>query len=262
MERRDAGFSQENNHSRGVIKVVGTGPGDCMVLTPEAKEAIANSEVIIGYKTYLDQIESLIQDKEVISSSMMQEVKRCEKTFELAENGKAVAIISGGDAGIYAMAGLILEIASIRNSTVPIDVIPGLAALNVCAAKLGAPLMHDFATVSLSDLLTPWEMIEKRLHAAAMADFVIVIYNPKSKTRVEQIVKAQKIVSQYRKGTTPVGIVTAASREKETTKISDLDNFLTQEINMQSTVIIGNTTTFCWNDYMITPRGYKDKYVI
>lgn len=262
MERRDAGLSQKKNSSSGVIKVVGTGPGNSSVLTPEAKEAIASSEVIIGYKTYLDQIETLIQDKEVISSSMMQEVKRCEKTFELAENGKTVAIISGGDVGIYAMAGLILEIASIRNSSVPIDVIPGLAALNVCAAKLGAPLMHDFATVSLSDLLTPWEMIEKRLLAAASADFVIVIYNPKSKTRVEQIVKAQGIISQYRKGSTPVGIVTAASRANEDTVISDLDTFLTKEINMQSTVIVGNSTTFCWKEFMITPRGYKDKYAI
>ncbi len=243
-----------------MIYVVGTGPGGCKGMTEEARAALSRSQVIIGYKTYLDQIKELIQDKEVISSSMMQEIDRCERTFQLADCGKTVAIVSGGDAGIYAMAGLILEMASTRNNPPEIKVIAGVAALNACAAKLGAPLMHDFASISLSDLLTPWEMIEKRLQCAAEGDFVVVIYNPKSKKRAEQIRIARKILLNSRDGSTPVGIVTAAGRDNEKVVITDLDSFLSCEINMQSTVIVGNSTTFVWNGYMITPRGYKDKY--
>ncbi len=262
MEKCNDSGCKKATDSEGIIYVVGTGPGDKALMTQEALDAVACSDVVIGYSTYLDQLFENVDrgDKEVISSSMMQEVDRCEKTFEIAESGKNVAIISGGDAGIYAMAGLILEIASTKNYKKPIKVIPGIAALNACAAKLGAPLMHDFAAISLSDLLTPWETITKRLEAAASADFVIVLYNPKSKKRTEHIVQAREIVSRYRSKETPVGIVTAANREKQTVVISDLGNMLDNEINMQSTVIIGNSTTFNWNGFMITPRGYKEKY--
>ncbi len=246
----------------GLINVVGTGPGSVENITPEALKCIEDSEIIIGYSTYLDLIVPYIEGKKVISSAMMQEVQRCTMAFEEAEAGARVTMISGGDPGIYAMAGLIYEIAVERDSDVEIHVVPGLAALNSCAARLGAPLMHDFVAISLSDLLTPWEVIEKRLHAAASADFVIVLYNPKSKRRASHIERAREIIREYRKGDTPVGIVTAATRENECTVVTTLDNMLLEEINMQSCVLIGNCTTFTWRGKMITPRGYKDKYML
>lgn len=243
-----------------MIYVIGTGPGASQCMTPEALAALQESDVVVGYKTYLEQIDNLIKEKEVISSSMMQEVDRCEKSFLLAEKGHTVALISGGDAGIYAMAGLVLEMASVRDNPPGIKIIPGIAALNSCAAKLGAPLMHDFAAISMSDLLTPWGLIVKRLEAAASADFVLVIYNPRSKKRRQQIEIARDISLQFRDGKTPVGIVTNATRENETVILTDLTNMLEHEIGMQSTVIIGNSTTFTWNGFMITPRGYREKY--
>jgi precorrin-3B C17-methyltransferase len=207
----------------------------------------------------------LIQDKDVLSSGMRQEVERCAKAVELAGNGKRVAVVCSGDPGIYAMAGLVFEIirgqeqgAGVQD--VQIEVIPGIPALSACAARLGAPLMHDFASVSLSDLLTPWEVIEKRLEAAASADFVIVIYNPKSRGRPEHIKKARDIIRKSRAGDTPVGIVRAAARENEGVTVTDLDTMLEHDIDMQSTVIIGNSQTFVWRDRMVTPRGYLDKY--
>ena len=245
-----------------MIQVVGTGPGNSDYLTPAAEKALAAADVVVGYRTYLDLIRDLLQGKTVISSSMLQEVDRCMKAFELAESGQRVVMVSGGDPGIYAMAGLIYEIAVQKDSKIPISVIPGLAAVNSCAARLGAPLMHDFATISLSDLLTPMEVIEKRLHAAASADFVIALYNPKSKKRTENIKKAQEILLLYRKGSTPVGIVSAAMRDDEVVTVTDLAGMLEVDINMQSTVIIGNSTTFSWHGQMITPRGYKDKYAL
>ncbi|HIQ38125.1 MAG TPA: precorrin-3B C(17)-methyltransferase [Desulfocapsa sulfexigens] len=260
MERRNSSSRHETDPSCGLISVVGTGIGSVENMTPQAVDALAAADVIIGYATYLDLIPELLAGKEVITSAMMQEVDRCKKSFDLAENGKHVVLVSGGDPGIYAMAGLILEIAAKRDSKVKIDVIPGIAAVNGCAARLGAPLMHDFAAISLSDLLTPWDLITKRLEAAASADFVIALYNPKSKKRTEHIVEARKILLSHRDKETPVGIVTGASRDNEVIRLTSLEKMLEEEINMQSTVIIGNSTTFSWNGYMITPRGYKDKY--
>jgi precorrin-3B C17-methyltransferase len=262
MEKCHCGCGRETDTAKGIIQVVGTGPGGLDHLTPAATKAIRTADVVIGYRTYLDLIADLLKDKEVITSSMMQEVERCAKAFVLAESGRRVVMISGGDPGIYAMAGLIYEIAVEKDSKIPISVIPGLAAVNSCAARLGAPLMHDFATVSLSDLLTPWTVIEKRLHAAASADFVIALYNPKSKKRTEHIKRAREIIMQYRDGKTPVGIVSAAMREDEAVTLTDLETMLDADINMQSTVLIGNTTTFSWHGQMITPRGYKDKYTL
>lgn len=244
----------------GMIHVVGTGPGSVANITPEALGCIQESKVVIGYSTYLDLITPYLQGKKIISSKMMQEVQRCTLAFEEAEAGATVSMISGGDPGIYAMAGLIYEIAVERDSNVEINVVPGIAALNSCAARLGAPLMHDFVAISLSDLLTPWQLIEKRLKAAAAADFVIAIYNPKSKRRSSHIEKAKDIISAHRQGDTPVGIVTAATRDNEQIVVTTLDEMLSHEINMQSCVLIGNSTTFTWRGKMITPRGYKDKY--
>lgn len=229
-------------------------------MTVAATEVLENVDVIIGYKTYLELIPEYCKNKEVLSSEMMKEVDRSRKAIELASAGKDVALVSGGDPGIYAMAGLVFEMAEKSQASCSIEIIPGLAAINSCAARLGAPLMHDFAAVSLSDLLTPWQQIEERLKAVAMADFVTAIYNPKSKRRTEQIVKAQQIFLKYRKPQTVVGIVTAATRENETIVITNLEEMLAHDIGMQSTVIIGNSQTYTWKDLMITPRGYSGKY--
>jgi len=259
---RFQGNFQDNfqNNFQGRLRIVGTGPGEKKHLTDAAKSALAASDTIVGYKTYLDLISELIADKDVVSTGMTREVERCKQALELAESGKSVALISGGDPGIYAMAGLALEIASETGSEVQIEVIPGIAALNACAARLGAPLMHDFAAVSLSDLLTPWEKIKERLEAVASADFVLVLYNPKSKRRTEHIVRAREIILCHRQPETPVGIVTAATRENETIVLTTLEKMLDADIGMQSTVIVGNSTTKMWKDFMITQRGYADKY--
>jgi len=196
----------------------------------------------------------------VLASEMMKEVDRCRQSIEMAEKGKIVALVCGGDPGIYAMAGLVFEMAREKNAGCDIEVIPGIAAVNSCASRLGAPLMHDFAAISLSDLLTPWALIEKRLEAAAMADFVVAIYNPKSKKRTEHIIRAQRIFLTHRDPSTPVGIVTGATRENEKITLTTLQKMGEQEITMQSTVVIGNSQTFIWNDRMITPRGYGKKY--
>lgn len=248
--------------SRGRLYVVGTGPGGVEHITQAAIDAISKANVVIGYKTYIDLISTLLAGKEVISSEMMKEVERCRKALDLAENGKTVALVSGGDPGIYAMAGLVFELARAGGLDVDIQVIPGIAALNACAARLGAPIMHDFAAISLSDLLTPWEVIEMRLKAAAAADMVIVIYNPRSKRRERHIMKAKDIILQYRPPQTPIGIVTAAARGDESIIITNLDAMCESAINMQTTVIIGNSLTFVWNNRMITPRGYQNKYLL
>ena len=229
-------------------------------MTLAAGNALANADVIVGYKTYLDLIPDYLTGKEVLSSQMMKEVDRCRESLTIAAQGKTVALVSGGDPGIYAMAGLVFEMAKEHDFVIDIEVIPGIAAVNGCAARLGAPLMHDFAAISLSDLLTPWELIEKRLLAVAEADFVIAIYNPKSKRRTKQIVRAREILLSHRSPETPVGIVTAACRKTERIVITTLEKMLDNEIGMQSTVIIGNSNTFIWNDRMITPRGYRGKY--
>jgi len=229
-------------------------------MTAAAIRALDDSEIIVGYKAYLDLIPGCLEGKKVVASQMMKEVDRCIKSLELADEGRKVALVSGGDPGIYAMAGLVFEIARENDFDCDIEVIPGIAAVNGCAALLGAPLMHDFAVISLSDLLTPWEVIEKRLQAAAGADFVLAIYNPKSKRRTEQIVRAREILLDHRDPGTPVGIVTAATRENESIVLTTLKNMLDFEIGMQSTVIVGNSQTYAWNGKMITPRGYIGKY--
>ena len=247
--------------SKGSLLVTGTGPGALDLLAPRARQALEKADTIIGYRTYLELVESCFNPKaEVLSSSMMQEMDRCRKALELAESGQTVALVCGGDPGIYAMAGLVFELARTQGNTCRIEIIPGIAALNACAAILGAPLMHDFAAISLSDLLTPWELIEKRLTAAALADFVTVIYNPKSKKRTSQIVRTQEIFLTHRAADTPVGIVTSAGREEEQIRLCTLATMLDEEIGMQTTVTIGNSQTFSWQGHMVTPRGYAKKY--
>ncbi len=266
-----------NTGNKGRLSVVGIGPGDQDHITPAALRAIRNSEVIVGYTTYIDLIRGLIRDKEIITAGMTQEVQRCRKAIEAASRGRTVAVICSGDPGIYAMAGLVFELiekgvqvegGSSEQELAPqpgatefdIEVIPGIPALSACASRLGAPLMHDFASISLSDRLTPWEKIESRLHAAAGADFVIVIYNPKSRGRKDHLERAIGIVAKYRKGDTPVGIVKAAMRKEEKIIITTLGSVPFEEVDMQSTVIIGNNRTYIRDGRIVTPRGYGDKY--
>jgi cobalt-precorrin 5A hydrolase / cobalt-factor III methyltransferase / precorrin-3B C17-methyltransferase len=253
----------------GRIYIVGTGPGSLEHITPAALEAIRRSDVIVGYGTYLDLIAKLLQGKEVLSTGMTQEVDRCRKAMELALANRTVAVISGGDPGVYAMAGLVFELLRSeegKGGTLPdVEVIPGISALNASASRLGAPLMHDFACISLSDRLTPWEVIEKRLEAAAAADFVIVLYNPRSKGRSGHIGRAREIILKHRGPAGPatvVGIVKGAMREHEAVIVTDLENMRDSDIDMQTTVIIGNSKTFLWNHLMITPRGYENKFAI
>lgn len=262
MERCDDSSGRATAALQGLITVVGTGPGALNHITPAVMECIGAADVVIGYSTYLELLAGRLDGKKVLSSAMMQEVARCNTAFDLAEAGNNVVMISGGDPGIYAMAGLLYEIAVERNSGIAVEVLPGIAAINSCAARLGAPLMHDFAAVSLSDLLTPWETIERRLHAAASADFVIALYNPKSKKRTEHIVQARDILLQYRLPSTPVGIVKGATRADERILVTDLESMLSAEITMQTTVIIGNSCTYSWRGKMITPRGYNKKYAL
>lgn len=246
------------------LYIIGTGPGSIEHITPYAREAIRRSDVIVGYGTYLDLIQELIKDKEIVSTGMTQEIERCKKAVELALSGKTVSVISGGDPGIYGMAGLVLELlsATVRqcdSATIRVEVIPGISALNACASRLGAPLMNDFVVISLSDRLTDWKTIEQRLELAAEGDFVIVLYNPRSRGRPEHINRAREIILRYRSPDTPVGIVKAAMREGESIIISTLRDMPFDEIDMQTTVIIGNSKTFIWDNWIITPRGYEKK---
>ncbi len=250
------------------LYVVGIGPGGLNHMTFEAKEAIEKASVIVGYKTYLDFITPLIEGKEVVSSGMMKEVERCQEAIAIATSGSDVALVSSGDAGVYGMAGLVLELveADVSKSEglpllrreVEIVIVPGVSAVQAAASVLGAPLMHDFAVVSLSDLLTPWETITKRLQAAATADFVVALYNPRSKGRVQHLEVARDILLSCRAPETPVGIVRNACRDGEEKVVTNLCDLLTHEIDMFSIVIIGNSATFIDSaGRMVTPRGYK-----
>ena len=245
----------------GKISIVGIGTGNFMDLTPRAKSAIESAEVIAGYKTYINLIPELVAGKKIIANSMMQEIERAQLAIEEARKNISVAVISSGDAGIYGMAGLVIEkILDLPENLQPeFEVVAGISAVNSAAAILGAPLMHDFAVISLSDLLTDWELIKKRVKCAAEGDFVIALYNPKSKKRVENILEVQKILLEVKNKNTPVGIVTNAGREGQTKIISTLENFTREEINMFSLVLIGNSKTFVKNNFMITPRGYEQK---
>ena len=243
----------------GKIKIVGIGPGNISEMTPKARLAIETAEIIAGYNTYIKLIPELVSGKKIIGTAMMQEVERCQMAIEEARAGTNVAIISSGDAGIYGMAGLIIDmILKLPESEQPqFEVIAGVSAVNAAAAILGAPLMHDFAVISLSDLMTDWELIKKRVECAAMGDFVIALYNPKSKKRVKNILEVQEILLQYKNKNTPVGIVTNAGRLDECKIISTLENFTNEEINMFSLVLIGNSKTYVKAGFMITPRGYE-----
>ena len=237
-------------------------------MTPAGPAGLAAAAVVVGYQTYLDLITPLLAGKEVVSSGMMKEVERCEAALRLAAEGKEVALVSSGDAGVYGMAGLVLELveaAAAQTEALPllrreveVIIVPGVSAVQAAAAVLGAPLMHDFAVISLSDLMTPWEVIHKRLAAAAAADFVIALYNPRSKGRVTQLDEARQILLTSRSAATPVGIVRNACRDGEEKVVTTLGEMLEHDIDMFSIVIIGNSATFVDRaGRMVTPRGYE-----
>ncbi|WP_346354315.1 precorrin-3B C(17)-methyltransferase [Azotosporobacter soli] len=228
-------------------------------MSPRAQQAVADATRVVGYTKYVELIEDLIKDKEVVSTGMMQEIDRCQKALDLAMEGHRVAVVSSGDPGIYGMAGLVLELATKcpAEDRPEVEVISGISAVGASAACLGAPLMHDFAVISLSDLLTPWEVIRRRVELAAEGDFVIALYNPKSVKRNWQIEEVKNIVLKHRPVMTPVGIVHHASRDGEAKVIANLGGFTDEHIDMFSMVIIGNSRTYVKEGYMITPRGYQ-----
>lgn len=239
-----------------MIYVMGIGPGCRDLMTQEAISAMEDAEVIVGYKTYIKLVEDFIKDKEVVQNGMRKEVDRCQDAIDIAKTGKKVAVISSGDAGIYGMAGLILELITKQELDIPVKVVPGVTASIGAAAVLGAPIMHDFCHISLSDLLTPWEVIEKRLRLAAEADFVICLYNPRSKGRSEHLANAFKIMGEFKDGSTPVGIVKDVGREDQEKFICTFDTMDFERVDMTTMVIIGNKSTYIHDDLMITPRGY------
>lgn len=238
----------------GKIYVVGLGPGNKENMTFRAYDVLKNSDIIIGYKTYIDLIEDMFKDKKIIKSYMKKEVARCEETLKLALEGNIVSLVSSGDAGVYGMAGLMLEIA---NGQVEVEIIPGITSANASASLGGAPIVHDSVNISLSNLLTDWELIKKRIDLASQGDFVITLYNPKSSGRPELINEARDIMLKHKRKDTPVLIARNVGREGENYDITTLDKMLDYEINMFSTVIIGNSKTKVLNNKMITPRGYK-----
>lgn len=247
----------------GSIVVVGIGPGDMAHATPAAVGAIEGADVILGYKTYLDLVEGIAGGvpRDARSSSMRQEVGRVSRAVELAREGKRVAVVSSGDAGVYGMAGLVYEVLREQgDDALDVEVIPGISALNAAAALLGAPLMTDFAAVSLSDLLVPLDEIVRRLELAAEADFVICLYNPKGRKRVEPFNRACEILARHRAPGTPVGIVRAAYRDGQRVEIITLEELPGAEIDMVTTVVVGSSRTFVHNGRMVTPRGYAGKY--
>ena len=245
----------------GQLSLVGTGPGSLDQITPAAKAALSQADAIIGYSLYVDLIRPLLRPGQIVEGwPITQEQQRAERAIALAQWGLTVAVISSGDCGIYAMAGLVLETLQAQGwdgQTPSVTSYPGISALQAAAARVGAPLMHDFCAISLSDLLTPWPVIEKRLAAAAAADFVIALYNPKSQKRIEQIAIAQQLILQQRSTETPVALVRSAYRSNESILVTTLGDLLNHPIDMLTTVIIGNRSTQLYANKLITPRGYR-----
>ena len=239
------------------IYVTGLGPGAADQMTIRARKVLEKCPVIIGYTVYIDLIREEFPDKTFLSTPMRKETDRCRMAFAEAQKGQDVAMVCSGDAGVYGMAGLICEVGK-DYPDVGIEIVPGITAASGGAAVLGAPLMHDFAVISLSDLLTPWEKIERRVRAAAEADFVICIYNPASKKRADYLKKACEMILEFRRPETVCGIVRNIGRDGETYEILSLEQLRDTQVDMFTTVFIGNSNTMELNGRMVTPRGYKD----
>lgn len=236
----------------GKLYVIGIGPGGLEHMTLKAKETILNSDIIVGYTKYIDMVSELVDGKEVFKTGMRGEVERCKKALELSKD-KNVALISTGDSGIYGMAGLILELREDEN----VEIIPGLTASSAAGSVIGAPLMHDNCNISLSDLMTPYEDIKKRVKLAAEGDFIISLYNPKSKGRPEYLKECLDIIRNYRNGDTPIAVVRNALRDDMSYTITTLDKFDVEIVDMMSIVIVGNSKSYIKDGRFITPRGYK-----
>ncbi len=237
--------------------MVGIGSGDPLDRTHKAERAIANASVIVGYHRYVQLIEDLCAGKQIFQSGMRKERDRCRIALEQAACGSRVALISSGDPGIYGMAGLLIETAHHIGSKAAIEIIPGVTAGSSMAARLGAPLMLDFACISLSDLLLPWQTIRHRLEHVALADLVCVLYNPRSMKRRHQLDDAVSIFLEHRPGTTPAGVATAIGTQEEQVVLTTLDRLLENDIGMRSTIVVGNTKTTRLDNWLVTPRGYS-----
>ncbi|MGJ7555662.1 precorrin-3B C(17)-methyltransferase [Variovorax sp. RB3P1] len=248
----------------GKISLVGIGPGSHDHMTQRALAAIAEADVVVGYSTYIKLVADLLEGKEVIRKGMTEELDRAVNALERAREGKKVALISSGDAGVYGMAGptyeVLFQAGWTPDSDIAVEVVPGASAINACAALVGAPLTHDFCSISLSDLLTPWPVIARRLDAVAAADFVVALYNPKSGRRTQQIVQAQQLFLRHRRADTPVAVVKSAYRRRERIEFTTLAHMSECDIGMLTTVLIGNSHTFLQHGLMVTPRGYANKY--
>ncbi|MCB2289535.1 precorrin-3B C(17)-methyltransferase [Clostridium sp. CS001] len=236
----------------GKLYVIGIGPGGLKHMTIRAKEAIEESNIVVGYNKYIDMIKPLLDGKELFSTGMMGEEERCKKALELCGDN-IVSVVSTGDSGIYGMAGLILQLREDEE----VEVIPGVTASSAAASVLGAPLMHDNCNISLSDLMTPYELIKKRVDLAAQGDFIISLYNPKSKGRPNYLRENIDIIRKHRAGTVPIAVVKNALRDGQEVNISTLDTFDENIVDMMSIVIIGNSQSYIADGKFITPRGYK-----
>ena len=245
----------------GKLYVVGFGPGGYEHMTAKCIDVIKNADVVTGYTTYVNILKEYFPDKNYIATPMMQEVKRCEMAVEEAMKDQTVAMVSSGDSGIYGMAGIIYQVAEEKGAQIEIETVPGVTAASAAASVLGAPLMHDFAVISLSDLLTPWETIENRLDAAAKTDFSICLYNPSSRKRADYLKRACEIFLRYKSPDTVCGIVKNIGRDGETKKVMTLAELKDYEADMFTTVFIGNSRTeksvLGGQNWMVTPRGYR-----
>ena len=241
----------------GKLYVVGIGPGNYEQMTIEAVKVLERCQIIVGYTVYVELVKEYFQQAKYLTTPMRQEVQRCHLAFEEAEKGNDVAMICSGDSGIYGMAGLIYEVGE-AFPKIPIKIIPGITAASAGAAALGAPLMHDFAMISLSDLLTKWEMIERRLEAAASADLSVCIYNPSSKKRKDYLQRACDILLKHKNEQTVCACIRNIGREEESMQYMTLAQLRERQVDMFTTVFIGNTQTKLVSGKMVTPRGYKD----
>ena len=237
-----------------MIYVVGLGPGRKEEMTGRALAALERCDTILGYRAYIDLVRRIFPDKDLRASPMKAEVERCREALELALSGRTVGLVSSGDPGVYGMAGLMLEVAAGR---VDVEVVPGVTAANSAAALLGAPLMHDFAVISLSDLLTPWNLIERRLDAVAAADFVVCLYNPASRGRPTHLQWACDILLRYKAPETVAGWARSVGREEERYCVTTLGQLRDAELDMFCTAVVGNIGTTVLEGRMVTPRGYR-----
>ncbi|MEA4978027.1 MAG: precorrin-3B C(17)-methyltransferase [Methanomassiliicoccaceae archaeon] len=242
---------------KGKLTVVGFGPGSKDDMTFRAAKSIEAADIVTGYTTYVDILREYFPEKQFKATGMMKEVDRCRSAIEDALSGKNVTMVSSGDSGIYGMAGIVYQLIEEMKADIDIEVVPGVTAASSAASVLGAPLMHDMAIISLSDLMTPLDLIMKRVDCAGQADMIVCLYNPRSKTRKDYLSRAAGILMKYRSPETPVGIVRNAGREGQEKTITTLGDIQYEKVDMFSIVTVGNSQTYTSNGWIITPRGYS-----